>query len=231
MDKFVVRLPKGDRVKQEPKQERNYKQATLESLRVSHWSFYPVHHSSPCVVYYACRHLYLFQRVVVIEDIERYKSVLELPGQPKENMIEALKELDKKVPSREVLKTTKIGKTWLFLFSCIPVSFHQILFSNTATFICISSGHTVNNLRKHSEDPEIKSLAGEVYKHWRTFIEEHANKPSIEVRCDKQTESLRSNAKKLLSEAIALKVLILKYHYNFLTTLTVFMLSLFYCYI
>lgn len=35
MDKFVVRVPKAGRVKQEPKQERNYKQATLESLRVS----------------------------------------------------------------------------------------------------------------------------------------------------------------------------------------------------
>ena len=56
-------------------------------------------------------HCNYFQGVIVIEDVLRYKATLKLKNQTKENLMEALESLSKKMPPRHILKSTKIGKT------------------------------------------------------------------------------------------------------------------------
>ncbi|KAL4217166.1 Transcription elongation factor A N-terminal and central domain-containing protein 2 [Mactra antiquata] len=83
MDHFLIRNPQPSPSKSPTKSGKpRMKQATIESLK----------------------------GVVVIEDILHHKSRLLLPTSSKEEKLDSLRELGKKVPPRHVLTDTKIGK-------------------------------------------------------------------------------------------------------------------------
>lgn len=84
MDKFVVRMPRNSPSSSPRKGGvRNYKQSTIESLK----------------------------GVVIIEDLERAKIILERSDTKEELKIDTLKHLRKKMPAKEVLVKTGLGKT------------------------------------------------------------------------------------------------------------------------
>ncbi|XP_055885971.1 transcription elongation factor A N-terminal and central domain-containing protein 2-like [Biomphalaria glabrata] len=117
--------------------------------------------------------IHSLKRVVVVEDIKRLKSKLVLPNQSKSVMIESLKALGMKIPSKEVLQSTKIG-------------------------------HTVKRLKQHS-DEDIAREAKRVYIKWKDFFLEGKNRPPIEVKCDKKSETFRSKGKALLAESLTVE--------------------------
>lgn len=84
MDKFVVRTPKSSPSSSPTKRGRmNLKQATIESLK----------------------------GVVIIEELERAKIILERSDTTQELKVDTLQHLKRKRPAKEVLMKTQIGKT------------------------------------------------------------------------------------------------------------------------
>ncbi|KAL3869422.1 hypothetical protein ACJMK2_042106 [Sinanodonta woodiana] len=84
MDKFVIRNPKPKTIDPKPSPSKpKLKQTTIESLK----------------------------GVVIVEDILRHKSILVLKTSSKEEILNSLRELGKKIPSRNVMLDTKIGRT------------------------------------------------------------------------------------------------------------------------
>ncbi|KAK4320586.1 hypothetical protein Pmani_008590 [Petrolisthes manimaculis] len=90
MDKFVVRLPRNSTNSPTKKGNRTLKQATLESLK----------------------------GVVVVEELERARVVLERSDVGSELKVDTLENLLRKNPAKEVLIRTRLGKTIHWLCKC-----------------------------------------------------------------------------------------------------------------
>lgn len=143
MDRFLVRtVRKVNRSCEQKSEGKRLKQATIDGLK----------------------------GVVVIEDILKYRSLLQQPDQTRECILDCLRNLDKKIPSREVLKLTKIGRT-------------------------------VMKLRKH-KDKDVAELSEKVTNKWLRHYTAKLTQPSLDVKCDHETEQIRSSGRKHLRKAL-----------------------------
>ena len=50
------------------------------------------------------------QGVVIVEDLVKINTLLRVPDQDSAVLVQSMEQLSKKIPSRDLLKSTKIGK-------------------------------------------------------------------------------------------------------------------------
>jgi len=153
MDKFVIRNPRNLQSSKKSKSEtKHLKQTTLQSLA----------------------------GVVVLEELEQAKNILESEHETTEKKLEVLNSLKNKKPSKEVLVKVGIGKTVKKL------------------------GKESGDLESDPKQAKLRSLSYKVYKAWKSELERkvelHRNK--VTVQSDKETERLRTAAVEFLLTSI-----------------------------
>lgn len=117
--------------------------------------------------------LHALSGVVVIEELESFKTVLESDSEPIEEKIRILNKLYEKNPSKEVLIKVGIGKT-----------------VNT-----LRKGYEDSE----GEERKLKKLSLKVYKKWRNELERKVELKSnpIDVQCDKVGQRIQELARKI----------------------------------
>jgi len=154
MDKFVIRNPRNlQSSKKSECETKHLKQTTLQSLA----------------------------GVVVLEELEQAKNILESEHETTERKLKVLNGLKNKKPSKEVLVKVGIGKTVKKLGK--------------------ESGESAESDPKQAK---LRRLSYKVYKAWKSELERKVElqRNKVTVRCDKETERLRTAAVEFLLTSI-----------------------------
>jgi len=154
MDKFVIRNPRNlQSSKKSESKTKHLKQTTLQSLA----------------------------GVVVFEELEQAKNILESEHETTDRKLEVLNRLKNKKPSKEVLVKVGIGKTVKKLGK--------------------DSGKSADS---DSKEAKLRRLSYKVYKAWKSELERKVElqRNKVTVQCDKETERLRTAAVEFLLTSI-----------------------------